>query len=244
MAADRITKLEQQLRADQGDQALRIRLNNLKAGANQVATFRGQTLHEDQEDALRLIAKQYGQPAEKIVEHLVIDGLYITTLELRNRSRKKVKLAIPLAFIKLTDFKCSNNTLTTLTIPQGIPLTHLTCHVNRLATLTIPLNMPLLILNCMHNRLTTLTIPPDIPLMQLICSFNELTNLTIPPGTPLQLLNCNHNQLTTLTIPKDIPLESIHCNSNPLKQLTIPKRLRNAPGMLFTAPPDTQINYH
>jgi len=217
MAADRITKLEQQLRADQGDQALRIRLNNLKAGAGQLATFKRQQLHEDQEDALRLIAKQYGQPAEKIVKKIRIEGLYITELDLQNPAQKKVKLTIPLQLIKLSILKCTNNKLTHLTIPTNIPLT---------------------ILNCSNNQLTNLTIPPGTPLKELFCTRNHLQTLTIPANTPLTTLYCYGNKLTNLAIPPNTPLRIINCEENPLLTLTIPQvpHLR--------APPSTQINYH
>jgi len=192
MAADRITKLEQQLRADQGDQALRIRLNNLKAGANQVATFQGQTLHEDQLDALRLIAKQYGQPAEKIVKYFASEGLYITQLTLQNPAEKKVNLTIPLALIKLSSMYFYRNKVTSLKIPDNIPLQKL---------------------GCSDNQLTNLTIPPNTPLIILICTNNQLTNLTIPPGTPIQELDCRNNPLKTLTLPR-IPNLNLYAPPN------------------------------
>ncbi|MFK8045937.1 MAG: T9SS type A sorting domain-containing protein [Crocinitomicaceae bacterium] len=83
------------------------------------------------------------------------------------------------AFTSLTDLKCNDNNLTSLSLTQ---------------------NTALMFLQVAVNSLTSLDISQNVNLIRLVCPDNDLTSIDISNNPSIELLGCSHNALTNLDV--------------------------------------------
>jgi Leucine-rich repeat (LRR) protein len=98
-------------------------------------------------------------------------------------------------FTSLTDLACSNNNLTSITLPEVTGLANLFIDDNNLTTLTFP------------NSLTSI--------LEFTCYDNNLTSINFNNVTYINLLGAENNQLTTLDL-SNTDVEGLSCSNNPL----------------------------
>lgn len=142
---------------------------------------------------------------------------------------KNYKLTeIPIQFGKVTgDFRCDDNSITSL---KGCPsevFGNFTCKGNNLTSLE---HSPIYVgmeYNCNRNKLITLKGCPDKIIEDFFCMYNELTTLEYGPKEVNGYYGCAHNNLTTL---KGIPVcinGDLNCSHNNLVTLEYgPKEMK------------------
>ncbi len=143
---------------------------------------------------------------------------------------------------KVKYLRCSNNSISSLTVSTNPELEKLSCGINQikaldlsgcknlkmlycalnqLESLDLTANTLLDDLDCSHNRLDALDVSKNTVLTSLLCSSNLISHLLVHNNPELTVLACDVNELTALDLTQNKKLIRLNCYSNALTSLDL-----------------------
>ncbi|GGK15726.1 hypothetical protein GCM10007962_07490 [Yeosuana aromativorans] len=126
--------------------------------------------------------------------------------------------------IALTELRCFNCDITSLTLPNNNLLSYLSCGNNNLTGLDVSSYPLLTYLACSNNgsnNLGTLDLSMNTNLITLYCQNSGVSGLDISQSPNLDLLVCYDNSFPTLDISGNTALSEIRCYNSGINTFTI-----------------------
>ena len=132
----------------------------------------------------------------------------------------------------LSELKCNNCSLTSLSVVNCSAMTTLQCYNNQLTSLDVSNLSNLTELKCYNNKITSLNVSNKTKLTELRCNYNELTSLNVQGCSALTYLGCGANKLSSLSVQGCNSLTGLNCCLNQIKESganTLVNSLRTIP---------------
>jgi len=126
----------------------------------------------------------------------------------------------------LKTLNMSDNTLSSITLPQTETLTTLLLNNNLLTSVDLTKNTGLTELNVSYNNLMSLNVSKNTALTTLTANSNSVRTISLPQSTTLTTLNVNSNALTSIDVSNCTALTNLYLGENQLTALDVSKNTK------------------